>query len=96
LEDLHPTPKHGSWLNMAETELSVLAGQCLDRRMDSAAFVTTEVAAWEEERNRLEAKVRWQFTMEDARVKLEKLYPVIEWLDEKPSYEREADRRKGK
>jgi hypothetical protein len=94
--EFHPTPKHGSWLNMAETELSVLAGQCLDRRMDSAAFVTTEVAAWEEERNRLEAKVRWQFTMEDARVKLEKLYPVIEWLDEKPSYEREADRRKGK
>jgi hypothetical protein len=46
---------------MAETELSVVAGQCLDRRMDSAAFVTTEVAAWEEERNRLEAKVRWQY-----------------------------------
>jgi hypothetical protein len=94
--EFHNTPRHGSWLNMAETELSVVAGQCLDRRMDSAAFVTTEVAAWEEERNRLEAKVRWQFTMEDARVKLEKLYPVIEWLDEKPSYEREADERKGK
>jgi DDE superfamily endonuclease len=94
--EFHPTPKHGSWLNIAETELSVLAGQCLDRRMDSAAFVTTEVAAWEEERNRLEAKVRWQFTMEDARVKLEKLYPVIEWLDEKPSYERDPDKRKSK
>jgi DDE superfamily endonuclease len=94
--EFHNTPKHGSWLNMAETELSVVAGQCLDRRMDSAAFVTTEVAAWEEERNGLEAKVRWQFTMEDARVKLEKLYPVIEWLDEKPRYEREADERKGK
>jgi DDE superfamily endonuclease len=94
--EFHPTPKHGSWLNMAETELSVLAGQCLDRRMDSAGFVTTEVAAWEEERNRLEAKVRWQFTMEDARVKLEKLYPVIEWLGEKPSYERETDKIKGK
>src|SRR5271168_572764 len=91
--EFHPTPKHGSWLNMAETELSVVAGQCLDRRMDSAAFVTTEVAAWEEERNRLEAKVRWRFTMEDARVKLEKLYPVIEWLDEKTRYEREADER---
>ncbi len=86
--EFHSTPKHGSWLNMAETELSVLAGQCLDRRMDSAAFVTTEVAAWEEERNHLEAKVRWQFTMEDARVQLEKLYPVIEWLNEKPTQER--------
>jgi hypothetical protein len=92
--EFHPTPKHGSWLNMAETELSVLAGQCLDRRMDSAVFVTAEVASWEEERNRLEAKVRWQFTMEDARVKLEKLYPVIEWLDEKPSYETDPDKRK--
>lgn len=89
----HYTPKHGSWLNMAETELSVLAGQCLDRRMDSDVFVTTEVAAWEEERNRLEAKVRWQFTVEDARVKLEKLYPQIEWLDEKPSYERGPEKR---
>jgi hypothetical protein len=84
----HYTPKHGSWLNMAETELSVVVGQCLGRRMDSAGLVTTEVAAWEEERNRLEAKVRWQFTVEDARVKLEKLYPQIEWLGEKPSYER--------
>jgi hypothetical protein len=94
--EFHPTPKHGSWLNMAETELSVVAGQCLDRRMDSAEFVTTEVAAWEEERNRLEAKVRWQFTTEQARVKLEKLYPVIEWLDEKPSPEKAADEKKGK
>jgi hypothetical protein len=94
--EFHPTPKHGSWLNMAETELSVLAGQCLDRRMDSAAFVTTEAAAWEEERNRLEAKVRWQFTTEDARVKLEKLYPVIEWLDEKPTRETDAEGRKKK
>jgi len=92
----HYTPKHGSWLNMAETELSVLVGQCLDRRMDSADFVTTEVAAWEEERNRLEAKVRWQFTVEDARVKLEKLYPQIEWLDEKPSHERDPEKRKRK
>jgi hypothetical protein len=64
--------------------------------MNSAAFVGTEVAAWEEERNRLEAKVRWQFTMQDARVKLEKLYPVIEWLDEKPSYERGVDKPKRK
>jgi DDE superfamily endonuclease len=85
--EFHPTPKHGSWLNMAETELSVLAGQCLDRRMDSAPFVRQEVAAWEVERNYLEAKVRWQFTTEDARIKLEKLYPVIEWLGEKPQHE---------
>jgi DDE superfamily endonuclease len=78
------TPKHGSWLNMAETELSVLASQCLDRRMDSAALVDSESAAWMAERNQREAKVRWQFTTEDARVKLEKLYPVIEWLDGEP------------
>jgi hypothetical protein len=82
--EFHNTPKHGSWLNMAETELSVVAGQCLDRRMDSAEFVASEVAAWQQERNRREAKVRWQFTTEDARVKLEKLYPVFEWLDGEP------------
>jgi DDE superfamily endonuclease len=76
--EFHPTPKHGSWLNMAETELSVLAEQCLDRRMDSKELVTEEVSAWEQERNRLEAKVRWRFTTEDARIKLEKLYPVFE------------------
>lgn len=82
--EFHDTPKHGSWLNMAETELSVLGGQCLDRRMDSAEFVTREVAAWEADRNRREAKVRWQFTTEDARIKLEKLYPVFEWPDDDP------------
>jgi DDE superfamily endonuclease len=82
--EFHPTPKHGSWLNMAETELSVLAGQCLGRRMDSAELVRAEATAWEEQRNRREAKVRWQFTTEQARVKLERLYPVIEWLDEQP------------
>jgi len=76
--EFHPTPKHGSWLNMAETELSVLAEQCLDRRMDNQELVTGEVAAWETERNRLEAKVRWRFTTEAARIKLEKLYPVFE------------------
>ena len=82
--EIHYTPKHGSWLNMAETELSVLAGQCLDRRMDSAEFVASEARAREAERNRREAKVRWQFTTEDARVKLEKLYPVFKWLDGEP------------
>jgi hypothetical protein len=76
--EFHPTPKHGSWLNMAETELSVLAEQCLDRRLDNGALLAREVAAWQEQRNRAEAKVRWRFTTEDARIKLEKLYPVIE------------------
>ena len=77
--EFHPTPKHGSWLNMAETELSVLSGQCLDRRMDNKEFVTSEVAAWETQRNQSEAKVRWRFTTEQARIKLEKLYPVLEY-----------------
>jgi hypothetical protein len=76
--EFHPTPKHGSWLNMAETELSVLSGQCLDRRIDSAELVRQEVEAWETQRNTAEAKVRWRFTTADARIKLEKLYPVIE------------------
>jgi DDE superfamily endonuclease len=77
--EFHPTPKHGSWLNMAETELSVVSGQCLDRRMESKGLVSSEVAAWEADRNRLEAKVRWRFTTEKARIKLEKLYPVLEY-----------------
>ena len=89
--EFHNTPKHGSWLNMAETELSVLASQCLDRRMDSPEFVTTEVAAWEGNRNHKEAKVTWRFTTEDARVKLERLYPVIEWLNEKPGPTKEKE-----
>jgi hypothetical protein len=77
--EFHPTPKHGSWLNMAETELSALSGQCLDRRMESKEEVVGEVAPWEAHRNRAEAKVRWRFTTEKARIKLEKLYPVLEY-----------------
>jgi hypothetical protein len=77
--EFHPTPKHGSWLNMAETELSVLSGQCLDRRMESKELVVDEVSEWEKDRNKKEAKIRWRFTMEDARIKLEKLYPVFEY-----------------
>jgi DDE superfamily endonuclease len=77
--EFHPTPKHGSWLNMAETELSTLSGQCLDRRMESSELVCQEVEAWEAYRNAAEAKVRWRLTTEDARIKLEKLYPVIEF-----------------
>jgi hypothetical protein len=80
--EFHPTPKHGSWLNMAETELSVLAGQCLDRRMESKEVVVSEVVPWEAERNRTEAKVRWRFTTEKARIKLEKLYPVLEYPEQ--------------
>jgi hypothetical protein len=77
--ELHYTPKHGSWLNMSETELSFLLCQCLDRRFDEVAVLRREVEAWEAERNRTEAKVRWRFITEDARIKVEKLYPVLEY-----------------
>src|SRR5258708_5741372 len=83
--EFHPTPKHGSWLNMAETELSILRGDCLNRRMESAEFVASEVKSWEDDRNAREAKVRWRFTLEEARVKLEKVYPVMEGLDKQGS-----------
>jgi hypothetical protein len=66
---------------MAETELSVLSGQCLDRRLEEVSVLRHEVGAWEGYRNRTEAKVRWRFTTEDARIKLEKLYPVFEYPD---------------
>jgi len=72
------TPKHGSWLNMAEIELNVLAGQCLDRRIDDIEVVSKEVRAWQEARNNKNAKVNWQFTAEDARIKLSRLYPSLE------------------
>ena len=72
------TPKHGSWLNMAEIEINVLAGQCLDRRIDSLERMRKEVAAWQQRRNQLDAKINWQFTTQDARVKLRSLYPQIE------------------
>ena len=73
----HFTPKHGSWLNMAEIELSVLAKQCLDERMQSREFLTKQIAAWQERRNNAQSKVKWQFTTADARVKLKHLYPQI-------------------
>jgi hypothetical protein len=73
----HYTPKHGSWLNMAETELSVLASQCLNRRISSKQALIDEVTAWEVARNKLHAKADWQFTTDDARVKLKRLYPSI-------------------
>ena len=70
----HYTRKHGSWLNMAETELSVLSGQCLERRIPDKAMLTEETAAWEAQRNKKNAKADWQFTTADARVKLKRLY----------------------
>ena len=73
--EIHPTPKHGSWLNIAEIELSVLARQCLARRIDSLATLAREVAAWETERNASQRGVDWRFTTADARVKLKRLYP---------------------
>jgi hypothetical protein len=72
------TPKHGSWLNMAEIELNVLTGQCLNRRIDDIAVVRKEVVAWQNFRNNKDAKVNWQFTTEDARIKLSRLYPTLE------------------
>jgi hypothetical protein len=74
----HYTPKHGSWLNVAEIELSVLARQCLDRRIPDLEALRREVAAWERDRNAAAVKVDWQFTTADARVKLKRLYPVLE------------------
>lgn len=72
------TPKHGSWLNMAEIELNVLTGQCLNRRIDNVEDVRKEAAAWQEYRNNKNAKVNWQFTTGDARIKLSRLYPSLE------------------
>lgn len=76
--ELHYTPKHGSWLNMAEIELSVLSRQCLKRRIADQPTLIREVAAWEARRNSLQATVQWRFTTADARIKLTKLYPTIE------------------
>jgi uncharacterized small protein (DUF1192 family) len=73
----HYTPKHGSWLDMAESELSVLSSQCLDRRIPDQRVLKDEVEAWEAERNRKHAKANWQFTTADARVKLRRLYPAL-------------------
>ena len=79
--EIHYTPKHGSWLNMAEIELSVLGRQCLDRRIPNLAVLKSEVAAWERTRNAEQVRINWQFTTPDARVKLKRLYPVIEPLN---------------
>jgi DDE superfamily endonuclease len=73
----HYTPKHGSWLNLAESELAVLSSQCLNRRIPDAAKLTTEVAAWQASRNTHNAKAVWHLTTADARVKLNSLYPAF-------------------
>jgi hypothetical protein len=75
--ELHYTPKHGSWLNMAEIELSVLQHQCLDRRIPDAVTLTREIAAWEYQRNTEQATINWRFSVSDARNKLKRLYPSL-------------------
>jgi len=75
--EIHYTPKHGSWLNMAEIEIGVLSRQCFSKYIESKERMIAEVAAWERQRNEANATVDWQFRTADARVKLKKLYPVI-------------------
>ena len=74
--EIHYTPKHGSWLNMAEIELSILTRQCLDRRIENIERLRKEVSAWNAKRNQSTKSVDWQFTVDDARVKLKRLYPT--------------------
>ena len=76
--EIHYTPKHGSWLNMAEIEIGALVGQCLDRRIPDRDAMRREVGAWQERRNRESVRVDWRFTTADARVKLKSLYPSIQ------------------
>jgi hypothetical protein len=75
--EIHYTPKHGSWLNMAEIELSILSRQCLDRRIPDQEALKIEVATWQAKRNAIARPMEWRFTNEDARVKLKKLYPTL-------------------
>lgn len=74
--EFHYTPEHSSWLNMAEVEISVLTGQCLDRRLGNQEIIAREVAAWEVERNNSKATIDWRFTIPNARDKLKRLYPI--------------------
>jgi hypothetical protein len=76
--EMHYTPQQGSWLNMAETERSVLATQCLNRRLPKAHTLTQEVVAWERQRKTAQCRVEWRFTTQDARIKLKRLYPSIQ------------------
>jgi transposase len=76
--EIHYTPKHGSWLNMAEIELSVLSRQCLDRRVPDFETLQAEVAAWQERRDETGSEIDWRFNTEDARIKLKRLYPSLQ------------------
>jgi transposase len=75
--EFHYTPKHGSWLNMAEIELSALTGQCLNRRIPDLETLRTSIAAWENDRNNRPAKIDWRFSTADARIRLKRLYPKL-------------------
>jgi len=75
--EIHYTPKHGSWLNVAEIELSVLKGQCINRRIPDIAMLRKEVSIWNKKRNNRKAKINWQFKTDDARIKLSRLYPKL-------------------
>ena len=75
--EIHYTPRNGSWLNVAEIELSVLSRQCLDRRIESAEQLTQELATWQQQRNAEASKVSWRFTTADARIQLQHLYPRV-------------------
>jgi len=75
--EIHYTPKHGSWLNMAEIELSALNGQCLDRRIPDLETLQSHIAAWQNNRNNRQSKIQWQFSNVDARIKLKRLYPKL-------------------
>ena len=75
--EIHYTPKHGSWLNIAEIEFRVLTGQCLNRRIPDKQTLKREVVLWQNKRNFLQAKVDWRFTNDKARTKLKRLYPTI-------------------
>jgi hypothetical protein len=76
--EIHDTPKHGSWFDMAETELSVLATQCLDRRLPDPRTLTKEVTTWERQRHTAQGWLDWRFTTHDARIKLKRPYPSIQ------------------
>ncbi len=76
--EVHYTPKHGSWLDMAQIELSILGRQCLARRIDNVGVLRREVETWKTDRNAAGTKVNWQFTTADARIKLRRLYPSFE------------------
>ena len=75
--EIHHTPRHGSWLNIAEIELSALTRQCLDRRLGDIELLNSELAAWQNEVNTDQRQVDWQFTTDDARIKLRRLYPTL-------------------